>query len=357
MKSRLRFAVRFILFAGAMLISMELAARIDDLCQFGAPLFKNYDFDRLFVFDGRVMRGVPHARYAKWTLNSLGMRGPEPAPLQGQTRVVVFGASEVFGIYESDGKNLPQQLDVMLNATSPVSRYEVMNAGIPGMRVGSGIDYLREIGARLHPAVVVIYPTPTHYIGVSRPNCGRPFRPPATQNNVTWPALRLMGKSVDRIKQSMPKPVLTLARRGTLAWAMRNTATLQSVDPASLAAFEIDMACAINAVRGIGAVPIIVTHANRFRSTGSADDAYWLTGWRAQYPELAEGGFIALEERANQSIRRIADANRVRLVDAGAALGGDPANFADHAHFSDAGAEKMARLLAEAVAQSNNTVF
>jgi hypothetical protein len=48
-------------------------------------------------------------------------------------------------------------------------------------------------------------------------------------------------------------------------------------------------------------------------------------------------------------IRDVASQEHVQVVDAAAALSGDPENFADHAHFSNTGADKMALLLSRTV--------
>ena len=96
-------------------------------------------------------------------------------------------------------------------------------------------------------------------------------------------------------------------------------------------------------------MPIVLTHADRFASSARPDDQYWLTGWRFQYPEMRQSGFLKLESSANAVIRSVAREQGVPLVDAAAVLSGDPRNFADHAHFTDLGSSRMARLLTGAV--------
>jgi hypothetical protein len=328
------------------LATMEAGARLDDWVAHDAPLATNYEFEQLFAFDGHVVRGVPHAHYAKWRLNGLGLRGPEPA--RGTTGgVLVYGASEVFGLYEDTGREFPRALEQALADAAGPGRHPVFNAGIPGMRIGSGTGYLKALAGELHPAVVVLYPTPTHYIGTSRPNCGRPTR--AATPADTRPQSRLLQKAVDRAKAVLPAPAMTLARRASIAWTMRGQAPLAAIAPESLAALETDLACAVQAVRAIGATPLLVTHANRFGSVRRDDDARWLTGWRMQYPELEEGGFLDLERRANDVVAAVAARLQVPLADADASLSGEPANFADHAHFSNQGAARMGALLARAV--------
>lgn len=335
--------------------TLEVAARIDDWVHFDAPPLGNYDFDRLFRLTDRGIRGVPNGRYLRWRLNSEGLNGPEIRPDAGQARVVIYGASEAFGIYEDTGKEFPRVLEAELNAQTHGSPHEVVNAGIPGMRVGSGITFLRELHDRLRPNAVVIYPTPTHYIGVTRPYCGREPRI-LTQPETQLPDLRVFGKMKDQIKRSLPIATMTWLRSASIAWQMRGKKPLSRAAPASLKAFEVDLQCAVATVRSLGMVPILATHASRFGGSNSQDDAAWLTGWRQQYPEMREDGFIDLEMRANETIRKVAERNNVALVDAAAVLNGHAEWFADHAHFNNEGAAKMAALLGPSVIEELKNV-
>jgi len=354
LSAALRGAPRWTLLAGICLLTLEVTARVDDWWTYGAPLLGNYDIDQLFRVTPTGLRGVPHGRYAKWQLNSQGYQGPEIRSDRGQIRVVTYGASETFGMYEDPGEEYPRVLERDLNARAHATSFEIVNAAIPGMRVGSGISYLEEIGATLHPRVVIIYPTPTHYIGVTRPYCGRtggassvPPRQP--------PELRIVQKARDRLKAVLPPTVLMRMRKAGIAWSVRGRDVHDRVAPASLEAFRADLVCAIRTTRQIGAIPIVVTHASRFARTARTEDDYWLTGWRMQYPELREDGFLALEADANTVIRAVAGEENVPLVDASAALSGDPRNFADHAHFTDQGSRRMAALLATALVGALNS--
>jgi hypothetical protein len=331
--------------------TMELAARIDDRLTYGAPVFGAYDMEELWQATPRGYRGVAHKRYVKWGLNGFGFRGPEVRPDTGQTRILAYGASETFGIYEDNGREFPRALERDLNERGAPAPFEVINAGMPGMRVGSGISYIYDIGKAFHPKVVVIYPSPTHYIGVSHPYCGRPMTMPSA-SAIALPQLRIAEKFKDRLKEALPAPGLTLLREAGIAWASRHGETLERVAPQSLDALDVDLRCAIKASRDIGAIPLLVTHANRFGRIRHDDDAYFLTGWRAQYPEMREGGFVDLENRANARIEAVAAQQGVRMVDAEAALGGNPAYFADHVHFTNAGAEHMGALLSGAILDS-----
>lgn len=338
---------RWALVAVVVVATFEFAARVDDRISFGAPILGNYEMDQLFTLTPRGWRGVPNGQYVKWALNASGFRGPDIRPDRGQVRVVAYGASETFGIYEAPGQEFPRALERDLNEPAGVPEFEVINAGMPGMRVGSGISLLQDIAVALRPKVVLIYPTPTHYIGVTRPYCGRPVV--MQDGEGERPTFRIAEKIKDRVKGSLPRSWLSALRSAGIAWTMRGRQPLDHVAPESLAAFETDLRCALSAVKESGAVPILVTHASRFASTPRPDDDYWLTGWRLQYPEMRQSGLLSLEAAANAQVRSTAAEEGVRLVDAAAALSGDEASFADHAHFTDIGAGKMARLLAPAV--------
>jgi lysophospholipase L1-like esterase len=331
-----------------MLLTMELAARIDDRVNHGAPIGRNYDFDQLFSFDGKVVSGIPNARYMKWSLNSVGLRGPEPDLSRPHRRVIVYGASEVFGIYETPGQEFPRQLETSLRSRLHADGLEVINAGIPGMRIGSGAEFLRQLGERLQPSVVVLYPTPTHYTGVTRPHCGRPERASALPEEEA-PASRLKAKAIDRLKEVLPRPVLQQARQASIAWATRHAPAVEHISDESMKALEVDLRCAITAARSVGAQPMLVTHPNRFGATPQPGDDALLTGWRMQYPAYTESALLEIEQRSNALIRSVAASENLPLVDAHAAMAGHADYFADHAHFTDAGAKRMSQLLADAV--------
>src|SRR5687768_9139130 len=115
----------------------ELACRVEDWVRYRTPIDSPFTSQTDLVMHGPDgAHGRPNARYQKWVMNGLGMRGPaatvERAP--GVARVVTVGASETFGLYESPGREYPRQLEDTLNARFGAScggtpmRAEVLNA-------------------------------------------------------------------------------------------------------------------------------------------------------------------------------------------------------------------------------------
>lgn len=342
--ARLRQIVSALGLVVLFVFTLEGAARVDDWIHYSAPLFKRYEFDHLFRVDGRGLSGAPNAQYLRWRLNADGLRGEDVRPNIGQIRILTYGASETFGIFEENGKEYPRALERELNRRAVPDQFEVLNAGLPGMRVGSGVTLFKELAGRFHPSVVIIYPTPTHYIGVNRPYCNRPPKPLLVISDL-WPGIRIGDKLREEFKKIVPPTLQHEIRKISIRWQTRDQPLLDRVDEISLKAFRTDLICAIDAASALGMKPILVTHANRFGKNQLSDDPLRLTQWRQQYPELREAGFLDLELRANEIVRGLAKTQSVLLVDADKELSGESKWFADHAHFTNEGATALAVLL------------
>ena len=155
--------VRWLALGLTVLVSAEVTSRIEDRLRLGTSLTAAPSDEDLVVRDQFGMRGRPNARFKKWRLNSSGFRSAETTlePEPDCERVMVLGASESFGLYESDGKEYPAQLSVMLNRHGC---YEVINAAVAGMTVRTIGSFWDNWASRFRPATVVIYPTPAFYL-------------------------------------------------------------------------------------------------------------------------------------------------------------------------------------------------
>src|SRR5665647_1479825 len=105
----------FLVFAA----SFELSLRIQDWVRYRMPILSNVTNEAdLVMRDSAGAHGRPSVRYRKWSMDSLGFRGPEVPvrPEPGTVRIIVAGASESFGLYESPGKEYPRELEDTLNA-------------------------------------------------------------------------------------------------------------------------------------------------------------------------------------------------------------------------------------------------
>lgn len=80
-------------------------------------------------------------------------------PREGVTRVMLLGASELFGLYENPGNKLSDQLQEMLP-----DGYEVINASLFGMSLPRIKQLYQSYLRQFQPRISVVYPNPMFYL-------------------------------------------------------------------------------------------------------------------------------------------------------------------------------------------------
>lgn len=321
--------------------TMEMAARIDDAVNEGAPMWRPYTIQSVFQPSPFGREGKPNARFGKWTMNEWGYRGPSPKP--DRINVITFGASETFGIYESPDHEYPRVLEARLNEAAGTPRYNVINLAIPGVRIGRWA-YLERGIKQFQAQAVVIYPSPANYIGSEKPLCDQPTAPVPDQIGIK-DRIRLTGKLEQLSKKVLPPSIMTMWREHDIAKSVQGITVMDRVPESNIQSIKTDMACAVRTAQRTGAKVVLATHATYFGSTLKDADKPMMTAWRRFYPDLKEEGFLDLEQRTNAAIKALAQEMNLPLVDVDQAIPPGPANFADFVHFTDAGAARMAQLL------------
>ncbi|HMH50165.1 MAG TPA: GDSL-type esterase/lipase family protein [Candidatus Acidoferrum sp.] len=99
-----------------------------------------------------------HERVVRVTTNASGLRGAEvpTGKLPGQRRVLALGDSFTFGDAVEAEETWPAQLEARLNRGGSTSRWQVVNAGIPGHGTGQQLLLARMLEERVRPDVVVL---------------------------------------------------------------------------------------------------------------------------------------------------------------------------------------------------------
>jgi hypothetical protein len=327
------------------LATMEMAARIDDAVNEGAPLWKPYTISSVFQPSPFGREGKPNARFGKWAMNEWGYRGPSPQA--DRINVLTFGASETFGIYESPDHEYPRLLETRLNEAAGAPRYNVINLAIPGVRIGRW-GYLDRGIKQFKAQVVVIYPSPANYIGSDKPLCDQPSSPVADQIGIK-DRIRLSGKVEQLSKEILPIGLMTMWRQHQIAQSVKGITVMGKVPQSHIQSFKTDLACAVRTAHQAGAKVVLATHATYFGTMLHDKDRPMMTAWRRFYPELKEEGFLDLELRTNAAILALAQEMNLELVEADKAIAPGPGNFSDFVHFTNAGSAQMAQLLAPQV--------
>jgi hypothetical protein len=345
-------AVLLVLF----LLSAEMTARLDDWLHLGVPILATPDMDHdLLMRDQNGTRGRPHGRFKKWQLNAYGFRSPEITlePSPDCKRVMVLGASETFGLYESEHKEFPAQLAGLLNQQG---RCEVINAALPGMTIRSMTRYWETWAGQFRPDVVVIYPSPAFYLSDAFSRAPRKkTQPPAAaeQEPAPGPRSRLLFRMKDvlhlpdfvqrwRMERDIQKKLdaLTAGEDGKF---------FQTVPQERIDLFAADLVQLVKSIQKQGARPILLTHAIRSAVPPRAEDFNDLHAMRVHLPRATEEVLAEFEQAAARAVVARAGECGVRVVDIAEAMNGRRDWFADLVHFNDEGASVIGGLVAEGV--------
>jgi hypothetical protein len=277
----------------------------------------------------------------RFRLNSLGYRGPELR--WDRERIVSIGASETFGMTESDGMEFPRQLERSLNAKTGQDHYQVLNVAFPGQSIAAAAKRAPEVATKLQPSVALIYPSFLPY-----------FNPHTdTREAVDWVKpgssldLRLPTKFFDLL-DGLPPWARTAQYRVHIWKATRALSVMPRVPESNIRRFHSDLTKLLDHLKKERIKPILVTHATYFGQSVEPDERHMLFAWRRFEPTLAEDGFLDVEKRLNRVVREEADLRGIDLVDAEYRMDGHE-NFSDWVHFTDLGANRMAQIIAEKV--------
>jgi hypothetical protein len=342
-------------------VAAEIATRLDDRITYGVPLLSRArSIEDLLVHDRDQWHGRPNVRYRKWSMNALGMRGPSASVAKpaGTVRVVVVGASEAFGLYESPEKEFSRQLEDSLNAAAaregcPGVRFEVLNAALPGMSLPTIDHDVRARIRRLHPDLIFYYPTPTQYLNSESPRV--PSTTPGDTIESELPASaalrpRFADRLRDQAKMLLPGIVQHYLRRRMLRAELRDQPEgwrFTTVPADRMDAFERDLRTLIGDIRKVGAVPLVATHANAF---AHGRDSNLLTSWERFYPRATGDVILQFEARSRGMVRAVAADSSVAVADLATRFDRvTDASFSDFAHFTDLGSAHVAAVLQDAV--------
>lgn len=329
----------------ALLLGAEAAARLDDWLRRDTPLLANPERDRdLMQVESWGFRGRPHGRYRKWTLDANGFR-ITPSADEGPC-LLILGASETFGLYESPEKEYPAQLARLLQEKQPC---RVLNASLAGISLHSLVVYWDNWAGNFNADYVLLYPSPHFYLDTDPPHPLENL--PASDE--AWRGKMPQPRLLERVKEqyhALPAWLKKYREEWTIRRETAGKAAdwlFQSVPEDRLHLFEDDLRRLLAHIRARGAEPILATHAISASSPPRSEDETYLRRMRMYYPRATTETLVAFEQQANEAIRRLAKEEQLALVDADRALSGRRELFADLVHFNDEGAALMAHLLVE----------
>ncbi len=331
-------------------VVLELSARVDDALTYGASFWRTYSRDVLITRDAIGRRGRPGARYQKWRLNSLGYRGPELQP--STIRLVCFGASETFGLYEAEGQEYPRQLERELNSRAGKDVFQVVNVAVVGETIATATLRVPEVVDQIHPSYAIIYPSVATYIWLpwvgEAPVSESPRKANLPQTRQKF-QLRITERIHNLLKQALPSVIQTKLRQLEIEKdiAQNHYPVMERVPEENVLRFRKDLLRLVGSLRARDVEPLLVTHATLFGKQLSESDRDMLVAWRKSGPMLREEGFLDMERRMNAAIRKVASEEHVVLIDAAEKIPPGREYFGDFVHFTSTGARIMACCLAD----------
>lgn len=346
--------------AGHVLVAvlcLELAARLDDRLSYGAPFWAPYDADmvREVGADG-VPRNRPSARFEKWRINSLGFRGDPvaPVPTPGRRRIACIGTSETYGLFESEGGEWPARLGRHLRERRIDA--EVVNAAVIGLNRGNRERYIEKYVGPLRPDVVVLYLSVLSD-AFYRGETPRPTTPGAPSLLELLPASRALPKLKQVMWSGLPEAVHDRFRLWSLTRRVRNLERtelggrppLDALPPEVVPQFEAHLEDLVRAQRAHGRIPVLATYPTIGAPETRERDRVLVLDERTYHLALSDLGMIDAASRLNDAVRRVARRLAVPLADADAAVPKTRQFFADYVHYTDEGAERVARAVEAAL--------
>jgi len=329
-------------------VAAELAARVDDWIRSDVPFTHTPDYDHdLKLQDWFGTRGRPNGHYEKWRLDNFGFRGPDVtlAPPPDCTRIMVLGASETFGLYESDGQEYPAQLADSLRSRGC---YQVINAAIVGAGLRAQLRLWENYLTRFRPGVVLIYPSPTYYLGAADPSrAWAPMPGRAVPSRPVPPRPRLL----EKLHNVIHTPDI-IQRRRLARWIVRDTAGkpaswfFRTPPESRLDDFMSDLDTLVRSVRASGATPVIMTHAMRFTVPPQDANDILILAWHQYTDRATIPALLNFELEAAERMRTYAKCNDVGLIDIQRRVGGRADLFGDFVHFDDRGSSVVAGAIA-----------
>ena len=283
------------------------------------------------------------------TFNSFGTRGPEvemPKP-KGRFRVVCEGGSTTFDLLAADDASTwPARLARELGPGA-----DVVNGGFPGWTSVQNLVALELRDVDFSPDLVVVFAG----INDTQPAGHVPFFRDYSVGH---------GEILPRILGAVPPPLPLVSRLVFVEWlrnrlgsvprgvdgrgyapawrwhggARRDAMTEEGVD-----VFRRNLRSMAGVATAFGARTLFVAQTARLRAGREEADRDYLESWT---PGLTWKGYLDGVVRYNAAARQLADDGVASFFDPFASEGFADADFADPVHFSAAGSDRFARILA-----------
>lgn len=312
---------------------------------------------------------IPNTRYKKWKINSLGFRERELdlEKKKGQLRIMCFGSSETLGVHETEGKEWPSQLGEMIKEKYP--EVEVINISIMGLSQKTRKDYIEKYILPLEPDIIIMnhhrlfFHIKDSIRGIEKNVVSCPLN--GKVKNYSKSRIffdQLLSRLRNIIYKYLPNKVFSYYS----IWKLRNKIKekekefLQNKTPLDeipeniILQYKKELDSFIDYLKEKNIIPIMPTFPFLTTSANKNIYKYLLMETRLMFfIDFSEDGILDAMRKLNNLIKKTAKKQNVLCIDIDHLIPKTLEYFADELHYTDKGAELIAKNLYETLIHSN----
>ncbi len=289
-----------------------------------------------------IMRDVGPEAHVNF--NAWGVRGRELPERSAAYRILCLGGSSTGCTYLDDAKTWPQRLESDLQATDPSRGYWVGNASIPGFKSAEHRRFVEQ-SARVGEIDCLVVQAGINdfavFLAGPRPS------PPLWSRSGVLQLVRVLARQYETSDTLVEDTAGTVyLRRRAARQGAEISSTVPDLEP-GLRDFAQNLRAIIATCNDRKLRVVFTTQPVLWQADLDADNAA-----RLWFGKLKSGQFLSVGElragmdRYNRTLRSVCAESGAELIDL-AQLDGDPSMFYDDCHFTETGASRVARLIAD----------
>jgi lysophospholipase L1-like esterase len=302
-----------------------------------------------FIFPEKKQRTEAAGRIASYVINSKGYRGKEFSikKNKGTIRIIIYGGSATFDIYEPEGKDWPHRIEQMLKEKG-ILNIEVINAGIPGLTSVDCVGRIFADGWSLEPDYLIICEAWNDICYFPNKTTMQKFCGPYNENDD--PRISYQS-SLDKILCELSQLYVRLRGRYYdwkynigLEGASKRIESDQEINELGLRQYKLSLEMLVDLARNIHSTPILVTQP-RLVSKNNTDEEKLRIGYK--YVRLNHSNIAKAFELTDEIIKDVSKSKYVHMIDPSKELSGKSEYFYDQVHTTDEGSYQLAKIVSE----------
>lgn len=326
-----------------LLLAAEIVVRVRQHLRYGSTA----TLEEQYTVDPRLNLRVPVAGFSRGRIevNAMGFRGPDiEVPKPANTlRLAFLGASTTWCAEVSSNDLVwPHLVATELSRAFRTTRFDYVNAGVPGYTLESMQRSLELRVASLEPDVIVIYEATNDLSGeMRRVAAARGVIESDRFEVESWPG-----------RYSLLWYLAEKNLRVLAAQRIAKSAGMRlEFDPREIGhEYRADLTRLVRTAQRHAKLVAVATFSVQPRR-GQTEERQMQASSSALFymPFLHPESIIAAYERYNDIVREVARQTGSLLIEGENDIPGDPVHFADTVHFTDAGSRAMAARISSAL--------